>query len=86
MNLNKQNLINKIIYRSNYRGTKEMDIFLSAFVKSTIDTLSIKELEDLNYIINLSDEEISKIIKNDINENNYNNKIVKLLINFKKKY
>jgi len=86
MNLNKQNLINKIIYRSNYRGTKEMDIFLSSFVKSSIDALNIKELEDLNYIINLSDEEISKIIKNDINENNYNNKIVKLLINFKKKY
>ena len=27
MNLNKQNLINKIRYRSQYRGTKEMDIF-----------------------------------------------------------
>ena len=36
---NKQNLINKIIYRSQYRGTKEMDIFVSGFVKSIIDSL-----------------------------------------------
>ena len=36
MNSNKQNLINKIIYRSQYRGTKEMDIFVSGFVKSII--------------------------------------------------
>ena len=37
MNSNKQNLINKIIYRSQYRGTKEMDIFVGNFVKSIID-------------------------------------------------
>ena len=36
MDSNKQNLINKIIYRSQYRGTKEMDIFVSSFVKSII--------------------------------------------------
>ena len=41
MNSNKQNIINKIIYRSQYRGTKEMDIFVSSFVKSIIDSLSI---------------------------------------------
>ena len=28
----------KIIYRSNYRGTKEMDKLLSSFVKKHIDT------------------------------------------------
>ena len=43
MNSNKQNLINKIIYRSQYRGTKEMDIFVSSFVKSIIDTLSFDD-------------------------------------------
>ena len=41
MNSKKQNLINKIIYRSQYRGTKEMDIFVSGFVKSIIDSLSV---------------------------------------------
>ena len=38
MNSNKQNLINKIIYRSQYRGTKEMDILLGKFVKSIIES------------------------------------------------
>ena len=50
MNSNKQNLINKIIYRSQYRGTKEMDIFVSSFVKSIIDSLSFDDLVDLDII------------------------------------
>jgi len=64
MNLNKQNLINKIIYRSQYRGTKEMDIFVSSFVKSIIDSLSIDDLKDLDLLVNMNDEDISKISKN----------------------
>ena len=49
MNSNKQNLINKIIYRSQYRGTKEMDIFVSSFVKSIIDSLSFDDLVAVSY-------------------------------------
>ena len=71
MNSNKQNLINKIIYRSQYRGTKEMDIFVSGFVKSIIDSLSIDDLKDLDTLVNMSDEDISKISKNKMSfENN----------------
>ena len=66
MNSNKQNLINKIIYRSQYRGTKEMDIFVSSFVKSIIDSLSIDDLKDLDLLVNMNDEEISKISKNEL--------------------
>ena len=61
MNSNKQNLINKIIYRSQYRGTKEMDIFVSGFVKSIIDSLSFNDLVDLDKLVNMNDEEIIKI-------------------------
>ena len=39
MNSNKQNLINKIIYRSQYRGTKEMDKLIGSFVKDQINNL-----------------------------------------------
>ena len=81
MNSNKQNLINKIIYRSQYRGTKEMDIFVSSFVKSIIDSLSIDDLKDLDLLVNMNDEDISKISKNEINFEN--KKILKLLIDFK---
>ena len=81
MNSNKQNLINKIIYRSQYRGTKEMDIFVSNFVKSIIDSLSIDDLKDLDMLVNMNDEDISKISKNEMSFKN--NKLFKLLINFK---
>ena len=39
MDSNKQNLINKILYRAQYRGTKEMDIFVSKSVSYTHLTL-----------------------------------------------
>ena len=81
MNSNKQNLINKIIYRSQYRGTKEMDIFVSSFVKSIIDSLSIDDLKDLDLLVNMNDEDISKISKNEMTFEN--KKILKLLIDFK---
>ena len=81
MNSNKQNLINKIIYRSQYRGTKEMDIFVSSFVNSIIDSLSIDDLKDLDILVNMNDEDISKISKNEMAFEN--KKILKLLIDFK---
>ena len=81
MNSNKQNLINKIIYRSQYRGTKEMDIFVGGFVKSIIDSLSIDDLKDLDLLVNMNDEDISKISKNEMSFEN--KKILKLLIDFK---
>ena len=81
MNSNKQNLINKIIYRSQYRGTKEMDIFVSSFVKSIIDSLSFDDLVDLDKLINMNDEDIIKISKNEMTFKNH--KILKLLIDFK---
>ena len=81
MNSNKQNLINKIIYRSQYRGTKEMDIFVSSFVKSIIDSLSFGDLVDLDILVNMNDEDIIKISSKDMIFKN--NKILKLLIDFK---
>ena len=81
MNSNKQNLINKIIYRSQYRGTKEMDIFVSGFVKSIINSLSFDDLVDLDKLVNMNDEDIIKISKNEMMFKN--NRILKLLIDFK---
>ncbi len=84
MNSNKQNLISKIKYRSQYRGTKEMDLFINNFVNSIIEDLNLNQLVELNNLVNLSDEELIKISneKNNINEN----KIVFLLKEFKKNY
>ncbi|SVC35792.1 uncharacterized protein METZ01_LOCUS288646 [marine metagenome] len=85
MNLNKQNLINKIKYRSQYRGTKEMDVFVNSFVNKIINDLYFDELMQLNKLINLSDEEIFEISKGKINTEIDQN-IIDLLIDFKKKY
>ena len=50
----------KIIYRSNYRGTKEMDILLSSFVESIISQLNKQELENLLNFLNIDDDNLYK--------------------------
>ena len=83
MNSNKQNLINKIKYRSQYRGTKEMDLFINKFVNSIIQDLDLNQLDELNSLVNLDDEELIKISDEEIKKNE--NKVVFLLKEFKKK-
>ena len=61
MDSNKQNLINKILYRAQYRGTKEMDIFVTKFVNSIINNLDHKELVSLDKLINFDDETLMSI-------------------------
>ena len=51
-----ETLKKKIIYRANYRGTKEMDILLSKFVDKYINSFSKDELEELYNFLNLEDE------------------------------
>ena len=63
MSSNKEDLKNKIIYRASYRGTKEMDILMSGFVRNIINRLSIEELETLNDFVNLDDELLISIKK-----------------------
>ena len=48
MSQNKEDLKNKIIYRASYRGTKEMDILMTSFVKSFIDELNEDTLKILD--------------------------------------
>ena len=55
MTLNIDQLKKKIIYRSNYRGTKEMDKLLGAFTKKYIDKLSLDDLSDLEELLNIDD-------------------------------
>ena len=45
---NKEELKNKILYRASYRGTKEMDIMMTKFVKSIIHDLNIDDLKELD--------------------------------------
>ena len=55
MTLNIDLLKKKIIYRSNYRGTKEMDKILGSFTKKYIEILNLKDLTDLENLLNIDD-------------------------------
>ena len=55
MSFNIDELKKKIIYRSNYRGTKEMDKLLGKFVKKYINDLQEKDLIDLDKFLNIDD-------------------------------
>tara|TARA_B100001250_G_scaffold367099_1_gene348924 strand:+ start:3602 stop:3859 length:258 start_codon:yes stop_codon:yes gene_type:complete len=60
MSLEIQDLKNKILYRSSYRGTKEMDILLKGFVDNVIDTLNKEDLSSLLDLISLDDDNLYK--------------------------
>jgi antitoxin CptB len=53
--INIDELKKKIIYRSNYRGTKEMDKLLGAFTSKYIDQLSENDLVELEKLLNIDD-------------------------------
>ena len=60
MVINIKELKNKIIYRANYRGTKEMDKLLGTFVKIYISQLTDNELPLLCDLLDLDDENLYK--------------------------
>ena len=60
MNFNIDELKKKIIYRSSYRGTKEMDALLSSFTKQIIDDLNYEELISLSNFLKIDDENLYK--------------------------
>ena len=68
MSDNKKKLKNKIIYRASYRGTKEMDVLMTSFVKSLIDELNLSELNELDFLVNLDDEKLINIKNNILND------------------
>ena len=61
MIINIKDLKNKIIYRANYRGTKEMDELLSSFTKKYINQLKREELTLLCNLLDYDDESLYKL-------------------------
>ena len=84
MKINIDQLKKKIIYRSNYRGTKEMDKLLGAFTNKYIDKLSIENLYYLEKLLDFDDNNLYNFyngLSTDLKiENNYVNLLFK---NFK---
>ncbi|MDA9568984.1 succinate dehydrogenase assembly factor 2 [Candidatus Pelagibacter sp.] len=60
MIINIKDLKNKITYRANYRGTKEMDKLLGSFTKKYIDQFNEQELKLLCDLLDCDDENLYK--------------------------
>ena len=60
MSFNIDELKKKIIYRSTYRGTKEMDALISSFTKQIINDLNRDELINLSNLLDIDDENLYK--------------------------
>ena len=61
MIINIKDLKNKILYRANYRGTKEMDKLLGSFVKRYINIFKEEELTLLCNLLDFDDENLYKL-------------------------
>ena len=84
MTLNKEDLKNKIIYRASYRGTKEMDILMTAFVKSLINDLDENFLKTLDIFVDMDDETLISIKKKESSINYKDEKILQIIDKFQK--
>ena len=60
MRYNIEQLKKKIIYRSNYRGTKEMDKLLGSFINKIINQLENIDLIALEKFLDIDDDNLYK--------------------------
>ena len=84
MNFNIDELKKKIIYRSTYRGTKEMDALISSFTKKVINDLNAEQLIDLSILLEIDDENLYKLNQGiSVTINIKENKVNRLFKEFK---
>ncbi|WP_075534033.1 succinate dehydrogenase assembly factor 2 [Candidatus Pelagibacter communis] len=74
----------KLLYRASYRGTKEMDILLTKFVKKYLNSFNYEQLRQLEKFLEFEDEIIYDFynfdkVKKEIDKN----KISEIFKNFK---
>ena len=83
MKINIQDLKKKIIYRSLYRGSKEMDSLLCSFSKKYVNILNEEDLVCLSKLMDIDDENLYKYnqgLKTTVKINE--NKVTKLFRDF----
>ena len=79
MNDDIDNLKKKILYRSSYRGTKEMDKLLGSFTRLYIDNLNPKQLIELENFLNIDDDNLYRYYKGLNTEIYFENNHINLL-------
>ena len=79
MNFNIDQLKKKIIYRSNYRGTKEMDKLLGAFTKKYINQLNTDDLYDLEKLLDIDDSNLYNFFNGLVTDIEFENNSINLM-------
>tara|TARA_Y100000591_G_C21438415_1_gene500328 strand:+ start:333 stop:596 length:264 start_codon:yes stop_codon:yes gene_type:complete len=83
MSNNIDNLKKRLIYRSQYRGTKEMDKLIGTFVQTIIRDLNKVQLLDLEKFLDIDDDTLYKIYNNQLDQTDlFKNKIMELFKKF----
>ena len=83
MNNDITNFKKKLIYRSQYRGTKEMDKLIGSFVKTNINRFDNNDLMDLEKFLDIDDDTLYKFYNDLISEDTlFNTKVGKLFKSF----
>jgi antitoxin CptB len=74
----------KLLYRASYRGTKEMDILLTKFVKKYLNSFNYEQLKQLEKFLEFEDEIIYNFYNfNKVKKEIDKNKISEIFKNFK---
>ena len=58
----------RLIYRSQYRGTKEMDKLIGSFVQIYINRLDANELKELENFLNIDDDILYKFYNEQVKD------------------
>ena len=66
MNNDIENLKKRLIYRSQYRGTKEMDKLVGSFVNTYINSFDLEKLNQLEKFLNIDDDNLYKFYNNQL--------------------
>ena len=86
MNNDIENLKKILIYRSQYRGTKEMDKLIGSFVKTYIDNFDLDKLNELEKFLSIDDDTLYKFYNNQLEQIDHaNEEMIKLYKNHKYK-
>jgi antitoxin CptB len=64
MNNDIENLKKRLIYRSQYRGTKEMDKLVGSFVNTYINNFDSEKLNELEKFLTIDDDNLYKFYNN----------------------
>jgi antitoxin CptB len=79
MNNDIENLKKRLIYRSQYRGTKEMDKLVGSFVNTYINSFDSEKLNELEKFLSIDDDNLYKFYNNQLdNIDGVNEELLKL--------